>query len=231
MSAALDIARTILAGFDKHYRLFRESGARAKYLFVRGAVGRHARGLGPAHPDVRQPGGRGGRGPARALPRSPVGRVALARGQARVHRPAARAPPARVRRDVLQLGGLPRARPALLPQRVHLPARGACPPSTSTARSRPTAATTPPRRGLRSTIRDVLTSFGLASPFEDLDRDVRCIVRALRERFPGRFRIHDNFQVQVLSSLFFREQGGVRRGQGGQRHRRAPVRGAAPAQR
>src|ERR1700722_17070460 len=36
MSAALDIARTILDGFDKHYRLFRESGARAKYRFVRG---------------------------------------------------------------------------------------------------------------------------------------------------------------------------------------------------
>ncbi len=64
----------------------------------------------------------------------------------------------------------------------------------------------PTRRGLRSTIRDVLTSFGLASPFEDLGRDVRRIVQALRERFPGPFRMHDNFQVQVLSSLFFRNK-------------------------
>ncbi len=81
-----------------------------------------ARGVGRAHPDVRPAGGRGGRRAARALSRRGARRVALARDQARVHRPAARAPPARVRRDLLQLGGLPRARPALLPQRVHLPA-------------------------------------------------------------------------------------------------------------
>src|SRR5579859_7527525 len=33
---APDIARTILDGFDKHYRLFRETSARARYRFVRG---------------------------------------------------------------------------------------------------------------------------------------------------------------------------------------------------
>ena len=36
MSSAPAIARTILDGFDKHYRLFREAGARARYRFVRG---------------------------------------------------------------------------------------------------------------------------------------------------------------------------------------------------
>jgi isocitrate dehydrogenase kinase/phosphatase len=35
VAVAWDIARTILDGFDKHYRLFRESSARAKYHFVR----------------------------------------------------------------------------------------------------------------------------------------------------------------------------------------------------
>ena len=42
---ARDIARTILDGFDKHYRLFRETSARAKYRFERGALGRGARGV------------------------------------------------------------------------------------------------------------------------------------------------------------------------------------------
>ena len=46
------------------------------------------------------------------------------RDQARVHRAAVRAPAARVRRDLLQLGRLPGAAPALLPQRVHLLAPG-----------------------------------------------------------------------------------------------------------
>src|SRR5262245_54569780 len=64
----------------------------------------------------------------------------------------------------------------------------------------------PAKRGLRSTIRDVLTSFGLASPFQDLDRDLRFIVRAVREHFPGKWHVHDNFQIQTLSSLFFRNK-------------------------
>ena len=32
---AVEVARAILAGFDKHYRLFREASARAKQLFER----------------------------------------------------------------------------------------------------------------------------------------------------------------------------------------------------
>jgi isocitrate dehydrogenase kinase/phosphatase len=52
----------------------------------------------------------------------------------------------------------------------------------------------------------VLTGFGLASPFEDLDRDVRRIVRALREHLPRDMRVYDNFQIQVLASLFFRNK-------------------------
>jgi isocitrate dehydrogenase kinase/phosphatase len=64
----------------------------------------------------------------------------------------------------------------------------------------------PMKTGLRSTIREVLQSFGLATPFADLERDVRNVVRALRSRFAAPRTIHDNFQVQVLSSLFFRNQ-------------------------
>ena len=64
----------------------------------------------------------------------------------------------------------------------------------------------PSQDGLRTTIREALTSFGLAPPFEDIDRDLRFLVRALREHFPGKWRMHPNFQIQVLSSLFFRNK-------------------------
>ena len=121
MTPAHDIARTILDGFDKHYRLFREASARAKYRFVRGDVGGGPRG---AKARIQMYDQRVAEAVAALRERFPdvvARRVALARGQARVHRPAPRAPPARVRRDLLQLRRLPRARPALLPQRVHLP--------------------------------------------------------------------------------------------------------------
>ena len=36
MTLALDIARSIREGFDKHYRLFRETSAAAKQRFERG---------------------------------------------------------------------------------------------------------------------------------------------------------------------------------------------------
>src|SRR5262245_14700205 len=64
----------------------------------------------------------------------------------------------------------------------------------------------PAARGFRATMRDILTGFGLASPFEDLDRDVHHVVRALRARFPAGLRLYDNFHIQVLSSLFFRNK-------------------------
>src|SRR5882672_596271 len=64
----------------------------------------------------------------------------------------------------------------------------------------------PSQDGIRSTIREALMSFGLAKPFEDLDRDLRFLVHALREHFPGKWRMHPNFQIQVLSSLFFRNK-------------------------
>src|ERR1035438_8247240 len=83
-------------------------------------LGRRARSLEGAHPDVRPARERGRRGPARSLPGGRPRRVALARDQARLHRALARPPAARVRRDVLQLRRVPRARPALLPEREHL---------------------------------------------------------------------------------------------------------------
>jgi len=68
-----------------------------------------------------------------------------------------------------------------------------------------------PRRGaggmaLRATLARVVTDFGLGNPFEDLRRDLRSVVRALRAHFPRPCRSRSNLQVQVLGSLFFRNK-------------------------
>ena len=65
----------------------------------------------------------------------------------------------------------------------------------------------PTRETLLSTFRTLATSLGLSVPFEDLRRDLRKVLIALREHLPGQRARELNFQVQVLSSLFFRDMG------------------------
>ena len=65
----------------------------------------------------------------------------------------------------------------------------------------------PTAGSLLSTFRAIATSLGLSVPFEDLRRDLRKVVLALRARLPGKRARMLNFQVQVLSSLFFRDRG------------------------
>jgi len=64
----------------------------------------------------------------------------------------------------------------------------------------------PLKRGLRATLAEIATSFGLANPFENLGRDLRSIVRALRRHFPRPVRARPSLQIQVLSTLFFRNK-------------------------
>ena len=64
----------------------------------------------------------------------------------------------------------------------------------------------PLKDGLRSTLRDVATSYALANPWEDLARDIRNVVRALRQSFPRPARAQPDLQLQVLCSLFFRNK-------------------------
>ncbi|MGM3275132.1 bifunctional isocitrate dehydrogenase kinase/phosphatase [Ralstonia sp. 24A2] len=59
------------------------------------------------------------------------------------------------------------------------------------------------RDGLGTCFERIVHNFQLNAPFEDLSRDVGYLVRAVEEQF-GDFRISPNFQVHVLSSLFFR---------------------------
>jgi isocitrate dehydrogenase kinase/phosphatase len=61
--------------------------------------------------------------------------------------------------------------------------------------------------GLRATLERILRDFGLANPFEDLPRDLGSVLRALRAQFPRPARARPNLQIQVLGSLFFRNKG------------------------
>ncbi len=65
----------------------------------------------------------------------------------------------------------------------------------------------PLRKGLRSTLREICNEFNLKNPWEDLERDLRNVLRALRAQFPRPARARPSLQIQVLSSLFFRNKG------------------------
>lgn len=65
----------------------------------------------------------------------------------------------------------------------------------------------PLQDGLRKTLRAIAGSFDLKNPWEDGTRDLRNIVRALRKHFPRPARARPDLQIQVLDSLFFRNKG------------------------
>jgi hypothetical protein len=134
----------------------------------------------------------------------------LAAGQAALHRPAHRPPPARAGRDLLQLGHRQAAAPQLLPQRLHLRAAGG---QHRVHRER--------RAGRHAHLPRLLPDARDAA--RDLGAHRRQLPAAARVRGPGprrraraaghaprewaRFRLRANFQIQVLSSLFYRNKG------------------------
>ncbi|MGE3706247.1 MAG: bifunctional isocitrate dehydrogenase kinase/phosphatase [Vicinamibacterales bacterium] len=65
----------------------------------------------------------------------------------------------------------------------------------------------PAIQGLRATLRQIVSDLGLASPWEDLDRDLAAALRAFRAALPRPLEVTAMLQVQVLSSLFFRNKG------------------------
>jgi isocitrate dehydrogenase kinase/phosphatase len=64
----------------------------------------------------------------------------------------------------------------------------------------------PTRETLHETWKRIVTNFQLERGFEDLDRDVDHVVQAMLGELGG-FRPRANFQIQVLSSLFYRNKG------------------------
>jgi isocitrate dehydrogenase kinase/phosphatase len=59
---------------------------------------------------------------------------------------------------------------------------------------------------LQETIIRAVDNFRLLTPFEDLQRDAGYVLQAFQTRLSS-MRIRANFQIQVLSSLFFRNKG------------------------
>ncbi len=64
----------------------------------------------------------------------------------------------------------------------------------------------PAHDNMRENILRLVLDFDLRLEFEDLDRDAGYVLEAMNERL-GEVKLRANFQIQVLSSLFFRNKG------------------------
>jgi isocitrate dehydrogenase kinase/phosphatase len=64
----------------------------------------------------------------------------------------------------------------------------------------------PTRDTLLDTITRIIDNFRLQRPFEDLPRDAQLVLEAMSARLV-QVKLRANFQIQVLSSLFFRNKG------------------------
>ncbi len=64
----------------------------------------------------------------------------------------------------------------------------------------------PAERGIRGTLRAVVTDLQLVSPWEDLARDLKAVAHWLRELLPAPREVTPSLQVHVLSSLFYRSR-------------------------
>ena len=60
----------------------------------------------------------------------------------------------------------------------------------------------PMQQGLRSAIRQILLDVGWSLPYEDLDRDVACIIRSIRRHLQEWPKPEVNAQIQVLSPFY-----------------------------
>ena len=66
----------------------------------------------------------------------------------------------------------------------------------------------PTRDTLRETLLRIVDNFQLQRPFQDLGRDIDAVLAELRRQVGDSVRLRANFQIQVLSSMFFRNKGG-----------------------
>ncbi|OOG49903.1 bifunctional isocitrate dehydrogenase kinase/phosphatase [Polaromonas sp. C04] len=64
----------------------------------------------------------------------------------------------------------------------------------------------PTRENMREVFKQLVNDFDLRRPFEDLDRDTGYVLQAMKRRL-GDAKLRANFQFQVLSGLFFRNKG------------------------
>jgi isocitrate dehydrogenase kinase/phosphatase len=64
----------------------------------------------------------------------------------------------------------------------------------------------PGRDGLRRSLLDILTDYGIRARFANLRRDVRYLERAIAERRSSGWKAQPNYQIQILDSPFFRNK-------------------------
>jgi isocitrate dehydrogenase kinase/phosphatase len=201
-----DIARCILAGFDKHYRLFREAAVQAKALFE-SADWAAMREL--ARERIQMYDRRVQEGVDALLERFPQ----AARDESLW--------------PAIKLAYIPLLHEHMQPECAETFYNSvACQvlhrrhyhnefifwrPAVATEHLEGDSPTYrcyyPMKEGLRRTLIDIARSLGLANPWEDLHRDLLATVRALRAQFPRPMRARPDLQIQVLSSLFFRNKG------------------------
>ena len=65
----------------------------------------------------------------------------------------------------------------------------------------------PRKVGLRHALEQIFADFSLQRPFADLKHDLRQVLHAWRRQLPRPFYLDANNQIQVLSSLFYRNKG------------------------
>ena len=201
---AHDIAAAILSGFDKHYRIFREMAAYARVRFER-ADWTAVRNAARARIDLYDQ------------------RVREAVAAIAVGFPAACADetlwPSIKAAYIAQLRGHRRPECAetffnsvacrvlnrTYYRNEYIFWHSAVSPDSIDAAASTWRSYDPAASGLRCTMRAIVADLGLRVPFEDLARDLRHVVRALREQYPARER--EPVTIEVLSSLFFRNTG------------------------
>jgi isocitrate dehydrogenase kinase/phosphatase len=201
-----DIARAILDGFDRHYRLFREAAVDAQSLFERGAW--------------RE---------MRSLARRRIGMYDERVDEA-VRALLDRFPDAEVDESLwpaVKLAYLGMLHEHKQPECAETFYNSvACQvlhrrhyhnefifwrPGVATEHLEGEALTYrcyyPLKDGLRKTLQEIAGSFGLKNRWENPQRDLRNVVHALRGHFPRPLRVQPDLQIQVLGSLFFRNKG------------------------
>jgi len=216
------MARTMIEGFDKHYRIFRAASARAKELFEAGLWQQQ---LELVHDRVEYYAQRVAETVAKLSKEFPIADLDDATWRAVKlfyidHLLEHKQPELAetffnsVTTKILDRSYFNNrylfARPAI---------------STEFIESFPPVYTSyyPKNGGLRQTIRQILEDFGWERPFEDLDRDIGYVLRALYEHLGGRWpRQEVNAQIQVLYSPFYRNKSAYIIGKGVNGHDEIP---------
>jgi len=204
---ALSVARAILAGFDKHYRMFRGLSASARGRFERGEweagwdanrtriemydrrVAEAVQTIASEFPAARTD---------EALwPQIKLDYIALLydHKQPECAETFFNSVACRVLARTYYHNAYLFWRPSLSTEHLS----GATPTYRSLYPGYPE-----PRR-LRRVVLELLAGCRLRVPFEDLRRDVRRVERSFADRLVGA-ELHANFQIQALSSVFFRNK-------------------------